>query len=133
MNVENEYIDVLQNIEAAIIAVAREEPLVLDYDILNALEALRRSYEAENLGRRAPTLRLGEQARLVFEAVQEICELRLGRIGPETKKSKPLPRIEPIPCPAMIECLKRLEKSARLWTKKGGRRGYVEFVSNFIP
>jgi hypothetical protein len=131
MDVENDYLDVLQNIENAIIVVARKEPLVLDYDIINALEALRRSYEADNLGRRTPTLRLGEQAQQVFNAVQGICEMRLGRIGLKTKKSQPL--IEPVSCPVMIECLKRIEKSARLWNKKGGRRGYVEFVSNFIP
>lgn len=109
----------------------RQEPLVLDHDILNALEGLRRSYEAEQLGRTAPKLRLGEQAREVFDAVQEICNLRLGKGTLEGQS--PLPAIEPVSCSVMIECLKRLEKSARLWTKKGRRRGYVEFVAKFMP
>lgn len=133
MDVETDYLDVLQNIESAILVVAREDPAVLDLEVINALEALRRSYEAEHLGRTAPKLRLGDQARKVFDAAQEMCELRLGRADLEAQSSQAVPAIEPVSCPVMIECLKRLEKSARFWNKKGGRRGYVEFVSNFIP
>jgi hypothetical protein len=32
----------------------------------------------------------------------------------------------------MVECLQRLKSSVKLWTKKDGRQGYLNFVSRFI-
>ncbi len=32
----------------------------------------------------------------------------------------------------MIACLKRIRSSIQLWNKEGGRRGYLNFVSQFV-
>lgn len=47
MTIEDEYLDVLQNIEAAIMGVYRRTPALLDYDVLEAIEALTRHYVLE--------------------------------------------------------------------------------------
>lgn len=79
MSIEEEHMDVLQNIEFAIVGIYRQEPSLLDYDVQNALQALARRYEAEQSGRPPPTRRLNEKAQQVYEAVEVFCELRLGR------------------------------------------------------
>jgi hypothetical protein len=48
---EEEYEDVLQNIEFGIIQVYREHPQMTDYHALSAVEALLHVYHAESQGR----------------------------------------------------------------------------------
>ena len=79
MNFEEEYQDVLQNIEFGIISVYRQDSSLLDYDVMDALEALIRHYAAEQSGRNPPAPRLTERAQRVFEAARSMCEFRLGR------------------------------------------------------
>lgn len=87
MNFEEEYEAVLQNIEFGIISVYRQDRSLLDYDVMDALEALIRHYAAEQSGRTPPTPRLHERAQRVFEAARSMCELRLGRQNLETDES----------------------------------------------
>ncbi len=53
-NIEEEYEDVLQNIEFAIISVYREHSELLDYEVEKALNALMVAYQAEQQ-QRAPS------------------------------------------------------------------------------
>ena len=39
---------------------------------------------------------------------------------------------EPVTRDEIIACLKRVRKSIHLWTREGGRQGYLTFVSRFI-
>ena len=48
---EEEYEDVLQNIEFGIVRVYREHPQMTDYHALSAVEALVHGYHAESQGR----------------------------------------------------------------------------------
>jgi hypothetical protein len=36
----------------------------------------------------------------------------------------------PIAVWALVEFLRRIQKSIRLWNKEGGRKGYLDFVSS---
>src|SRR5258706_10011115 len=129
-NVEEEdYLDVLQNIEFGIVQAARAEPTLIDLDVLDAMEALVRHYGAEENGRRTPDHRLAEKSERVFAAVKEMCEWRLGRQKLGDPDDEPLP---PIAVSALVECLRRILKSARRWNGRGGRKGYLDFVSQYI-
>ena len=33
----------------------------------------------------------------------------------------------------IVACLKRIKSSVKLWTKKGGRQGYLNFIQQHIP
>jgi len=79
MSFEDEYLDVLQNIEFAIISVYRQDKSLLDYDVMDAVEAPVRRYSAEQTGRNPPAPRLHERAQRVYEAACSMCEFRLGR------------------------------------------------------
>ena len=48
MDVEKDYMDVLQNIEFAIVSVHRQLPGLVDFDVENALSALISHYQAQS-------------------------------------------------------------------------------------
>ena len=131
MAIEDEYQDVLQNIESAIVGVYRKTRALLDYDVLDALEALIRYYRSQSIGKQPPVPQLADRPDQVVGAVLEMCEMRLGR-SLDGGAQLP-PGVEPITIDVLVLCLKRIEKSAQAWNKRGGRQGYLSFVSEFVP
>ncbi|MDL1926862.1 hypothetical protein FBQ79_11420 [Anaerolineae bacterium AMX1] len=112
--VEEEYLDVLQNIEWAILSVYRENPQLFDYDVDKALNALWMGYRSEQI-----------------ERVRAICEWRLGR-NPMQKEGEDGEVVdlspEPLTHDVILACIKRIRKSVEFWTKEGGRQGYLYFI-----
>jgi hypothetical protein len=133
MEFEEEYQDVLQNIEFAIVSTYHQHAELLDYDVETALSALIRAYQAEQSGRPVNPPALNELRQELFEAVKSMCEWRLGR-AELMREGKPegLPGPEPITINEIIACLKRIRKSVQKWNKRGGRQGYLTFVEQFI-
>ncbi|HEU0298019.1 MAG TPA: hypothetical protein VFR37_01165 [Longimicrobium sp.] len=130
---EEQYADVLQNIEFAIVETYRGTPELLDYHVDAALEAAIARYSAEQQGRTPRPVTL-EGARLqVYEAVRNACEWRLGReeirIGSDLRLDEPP---EPKRLDEIVSCLKRIRKSVQRWTKQRGRQGYLKFVSQYV-
>jgi len=72
VSVEDEYTDVLQNIEAVIVEVYRQTPKLSDKDVQKAVEVLIRGYELEMRGRTPPVPRLPAQAQKVKDAIHGI-------------------------------------------------------------
>ena len=130
MSFEDEYLDVLQHIEFAIISVYREQPGLRDSVVLRAIEALIDHYRGESRGQTPKPVKLSETEAQIFARVQEFCELRLGRGGlgmaPERWPAQDT-TVEDI-----VACLRRIGKSVERWNKRGGQQGYVTFVSQFI-
>jgi hypothetical protein len=123
-------LDVLQNIEFGIIQVYRADKSLLDFDVKDALDALVRHYHAEEEQRRPPFMRLGDRAQRVFSSVQAFCEWRLGRApfpgeGPLLESPKPIDEL--------VACLRKVQKSVPLWSERGGRQGYLNFINPFLP
>ena len=131
---EEAFEDVLQNLEFALVQVYREYEEMTDWEAETAVSSLIRTYTAEERGRKPPNLRLKPLAQEAYDNVQAMCEFRLGRSEMEEESGKvvDLP-IEPIAVSDLILCLKRIRKSIQLWHKEGGRRGYFEFVAQFLP
>ncbi|HEX6270070.1 MAG TPA: hypothetical protein VFZ43_07545 [Anaerolineales bacterium] len=129
---EDEYLDVLQNIEMAIVSVYRENHSLLDYDVDKVLNLLWTEYRNEKQGRTTPASKLSDNARMVYDRVKEMCEWRLGRkiitAGEEFVRVKP----QPISIDEIMDCLKRIRKSVDLWNKQGGRQGYLYFIDHNI-
>lgn len=133
MSFEEEYQDVLQNIEFAIVNVYHQHPDLLDYDVETVLAALIRVYQAEQSQRQIRTPTLNELRQELFDAVQSMCEWRLGRTeltGEGEQLGLTLPRT--ITLDEIIACLKRIRKSVQKWSKRGGRQGYLTFVEQYI-
>ena len=126
--VEETHLDILQNIEMAIVSVHRTHPEMLDYDVDGALEALIARYGAEQRGRtvREPVLQGVRQH--VFGAVRDICEWRLGR-----DPSDPEPSGDgSIGVDVIVACLKRVRTSVQRHTREGGRQGYLTFIRRYV-
>src|SRR5215213_4334965 len=77
---EEQYQDVLQNIEFAISSTYREHPEeISDWSVEAALDALIRAYGAEHTGRTLRPARLSEAEQAIYDRVKAMCEWRLGR------------------------------------------------------
>ncbi len=130
---EQQYEDVLQNIEFAIVGVYRENRDLSDWGVETALDGLLRAYQAQARGRSAPKLRLSNLEQQIFDRVRAMCEWRMGREQMMTEDDQPLVQeMMPITLDEAVACLKRVRKSVDYWHKSGGRRGYLDFVSRFI-
>jgi hypothetical protein len=130
--VEEEHLDVLQNIEVAIQNTYVQHPELTDYEVDRSLEALAKAYKLEASGR-MPVLPNSPMSRLVYEVVREACEIRLGRAPiPKNLKILGRGRVEPVSVEVIIKCLRRLCKSIDFWTKKSGRQGYLNYISQFM-
>lgn len=131
---EERYEDVLQNIEFGIIQAYRRHPEMTDWDALQAVERLLRNYQAEAKGRpvRPPSLRnLSQQ---VYDSTSAMCEVRLGREHLLDEDDEPLELdLEPLSLDEIVACLKRIRKSINLWTREGGRQGYLTYIDHFFP
>lgn len=131
--IEDQYFDVLQNIETAIVAVYDDQPDLLDVEVLDAIDALIRTYAWEKDGRGAPTLRLSDRAQRVFDAARRMCERRLGRqsLNPGTAEREDA-KLDGLTVSEIVLCLQRIRSSVRLWNKQGGRQGYLDYVRQFL-
>jgi len=132
-NFEDEYLDVLQNIEFAIVTVYRQNRDLSDYDVDKVLNALIRAYQSQQQNRDFPQPTLKPLVEQVYDRVKQICEWRLGQQklkgnGPRSKGPAP----DPISIDEVIACLKRIRKSVEIWNKQGGTRGYLQYIDQFI-
>ena len=130
---EEKYLDVLQNIEFGILSVYRQHPEMVDWDALKAIETLIREYQAELTDRSLPVVAMQPFAREAHDSVRAMCEWRLGR-NPAQVEEGQSPELSPEPktTDEMILCLKRIRKSIEHWNRRGGRRGYLDFISEYV-
>jgi len=130
---EEQYFDVLQNIEFAIVNTFHQHPELVDLEVEAAVNALVSQYKAEQRGRTAVSPQLAPLGGEVFSAVKGMCEWRLGREGLISEQDKSeMVHPDPVSLDEVVACLQRIRKSIRLWTKQGGRQGYLTFVDQFI-
>ena len=122
------HLDLLQNLEFAIVKTYREDPSLLDFDAKEAVEALIRYYRAEEDERTPPALSLSARAQAVFDAVKEVCEWRRGRAPLEGE----LAISAPTPVEDLVSSLRKINKSIPKWTEQLGRQGYLKFVSEYV-
>lgn len=133
MRVEEEYADVLQNIESAIVTVFDSKSDLVDRDVVAAIEWLIKGYTRVQSGHDVPSIGPPGRARIVYEQCRRICEWRLGRQPlNEGERSEVDPNVGELSLSEMILCLKRLRKSVRLWHAQGGPQGYLKYVRQFL-
>ncbi|MBN1146083.1 MAG: hypothetical protein JXA78_02415 [Anaerolineales bacterium] len=129
---EEEYMDVLQNIEAAIHNIHVQNAALTDYQVDQALEALVRAYQGEARCK-SPVIPRNPLSAQVYEATRAVCEVRMGRAPiPKSLKTLGDGEMVPVSLDVILRCLKRIRKSIRLWTKQGGRQGYLDYISHFL-
>ncbi len=129
MRVEDQFTDVLQNIEFSIVKVYRSHRNLYDYNAQIVLEAIIDEYIAEKISREPKKVNFTDLELLLKSEVKKMCERGLGR-------NKIMDNMTNIPKPISIDeltiCIKRILKSIKRWNKVGGRQGYLEYIEQFI-
>ena len=130
MALEDVHLDVLQNIEFAIVSVYRKQHDLRDVEVMRALDVLIEVYRAETRGHTPKEIRLAGPEGVVFQRAKEMCEFRLGRH--ETAIRIQMPFEADKTAHDILACLRKIRKSVERWNKRGGQQGYLQFVSEFI-
>ena len=127
MNPVEDHLDVLQNIEFAVVETWRRHREMTNYAVMRAYDAAIAHYRALDLGQTPKPANLTGLDAEVFEAVQAMCEWRLGRTTEPQQ-----PEITPLATEDLLACLRKLRKSVDHWTKAGGRQGYLQLIEKFV-
>lgn len=130
MGLEDIHLDVLQNIEFAIVSVYRERGDLVDYDVMRALDALIDVYRAESRGYTPKEIHLPERESLVFQRVKDICEFRIGRS--ELRINRNILSGAEKTADEIHAYLRRIRRSVDRWNKRGGQQGYLQFVKQYV-
>jgi hypothetical protein len=132
--VEDEYSGVLQKLECGICMVYDECASLTDYEVIRLLENLINRYKYESGGRKAMVkVPINQLDAKLYGAIAPLCENYLGRdeavfqMDDETAIE-----VEQLIVDELLLCLKRLLKSAKHWNKTGGRKGYLNFIAQFM-
>ena len=128
---EDEYLEVLNNIEAVIAAFYRQHPELTDYQVDAAMEALGRTYQREKTGGQG-VLPKNEMAKAVYEVIKGMCDWQMGKTNLVDEEGSPMTIPEPLAVDEIQACLKRLRKSLSTWNKQGGSQGYLKYISQFV-
>ena len=130
---DEKYTDVLQNIEFALMQTYRAHKEMTDWEARDAVKGLIRMYQAEARGRAVPALRLNSLAQEAYDNVKAMADGWLGRSQMSVPQGQSLDvPVTPKTVEEIIACLKTILSSIELWQKERGRRGYFEFVSQFV-
>ena len=115
----DEHLDLLQNIEATIAELYRDDFELEDWDVTEALSALIKKYNAEVRGRNLRMPRLTERSARLFDAIVEILTVRGAMIE---EAETPADR---------LRALKEIRSSVRRHSKLHGKQGYLDFIIEF--
>ncbi len=130
MPFEDEHLDLLQNIEFAIVSVYRGQASLSDYDVMRALDALIGYYRDESRGHTQKSPALEDKELEVFDSVKGMCEFRMGR--EEQPDMERLTSGMEKSLDDVLSCLRKIRKSVDKWNKRGGPQGYLRFVSGYV-
>jgi len=134
MKIEDQYTDVLQNIEFGIVITYNNYPEMSDYDVMRMLEAFIDAYVAEKISRLPRNFALSNTEKVLMANVRRICEWRMGREsqGLAPDKENDVDSSEAKTTDEIIICLKRILKSVKKWNKNFGRQGYLNFIVQYV-
>ena len=131
---EEQYNDTLRSMEIALVKTYRADESMTDWETLTAVNGLIRTYTAEQKRRKPPVLNLKPLAQQSYDELKLTSDGWLGR-APVVDEAGQLADISEhaLTVTEIVNCLKRVRKSIEMWQKEGGRRGYFNFIDQFLP
>lgn len=127
MKVEEQYEDVLQNIESTFVREYRSSPAFKDFEVDFTLDALISYYRREAAGIPQKPVVLNETRMRMFENVKAVLEHRQIMAA---ESDRPFSEGDK-PVEVYLLCFSRIKKSVKFWSKNGNR-AYLNFVSKFV-
>ncbi|MBO0800793.1 MAG: hypothetical protein J2P31_18405 [Blastocatellia bacterium] len=130
---EERYRDVLFSMENVLMPLYNKYAKMTDHSVIYAIETLIKSLNAEAQGRTVALPEFQPHEQDAFNSLRAISYWLMGQGQMTDEKGREIEReIGPKSREEIIECLKRIHKSAQFWLKRGGRRGYFEYVSQYL-
>jgi hypothetical protein len=129
---EEKHLPILQSLETNLAMLYQVEPTLTDYDVNEAYDALLRIYKAQTTGRGKPEIKLKGRSEAVYKQLSGVAEMLLAKPDMLIVPEKGEENLLEISAEEMLACLKRLQSSLKLWTKEGGRQGYLNYLSQFV-
>jgi hypothetical protein len=130
----DKHLSLMQSLELNLTNYYNEQPQLIDFDVSDAFNALVRHYKAK-LENRSFTPNLKGRSKEVFEMLQAIGDAFVSSglyPGEDNPDSLALKDMESYTLEDVLSCFKRLQSSLKLWTKEGGRQGYLNYISQFV-
>ncbi len=129
----DKHLSLLQTLEFNLANHYKEQPQLIDYDVSDAFNALVRHYKAK-LENRSFTPNLKGRSKEVFEMFQTVADIFVSNGQfPTTETDTFLPEnMQSYTVEDVLSCFRRLQSSLKLWTKEGGRQGYLNYISQFV-
>src|SRR5690242_8591494 len=103
-NFEDQYLDVLQNIEWGLLATVKTQPELCDHDMLCVIEHTIAYYKSADKNDFLMGRKLTHSLQEIFQRVSSMCDWRLGARS-MTADNEPL-TCEPISVDELLQCLK---------------------------
>ena len=126
---DEKYLDVLQNIEFAIVSVYHNQNDLNDYEVMTALDALIDTYRLEIREHSPKEYPLTDKEGLVFQEVHEMCEFRMNRMKMDGMSVN---IINQKSTEEILSCLRKIRKSVERWSNRNGKQGYLNFVREYV-
>lgn len=126
MDVTEQYSDVLFNIESRIFTHYLASETLSDSDTLKVLAQLTRYYNGLRKGRTPSEPKVSDALTPLLNSVKSICDVHC--MPEETEPQAP----RQVSFDVMVACLRRIERSVKMWKQQGGRRGYFEYMTPFM-
>lgn len=130
MSLFDTHLDVLQNIEFAIVNAYQDHPALSDYTVMKALDALIGLYSSESRDHTPKEISLDEDEAELLDRVRTICEWRMGR--EKLAMDQPMDLEQLTSLDDMLSCLRKIRRSVEKWNGRGGSQGYLRFVSQYV-
>ena len=134
MRIEEEFENVMMNIEMQVVGITTKNPKMTDWDVEKVYNALLRKYKAVSQGRGVKEVSFDSPVMDLYLQTEGICDWFVGDANFQDEDGTDVDLgLEKVAYEDMIACLKRLRKSLKTWTKEGGRKGYINYISQFVP
>ena len=134
MRVEEKFENEMLNIEMQVVSVANKNPQLTDFQVEKVYNAFVRKYKALLNGRDAKEVSLASPASDLYTLIEGFCDFFTGDsefwgegdflLDINAKK---------LSHQNMLDIFKRFRKSLRTRTKRGGSKGYIYYISQFLP
>lgn len=134
MLIEEEFENLMLNIEIQVVSISGQHPNLHDASVDRVYNAFLSRYKALSKGKEArkPSLKSVEEE--LYLLIEGICDFFTGD-SEYFGEGKFLVELdaEKASYENMVAIFKRLRKSLRTWTKRGGSKGYIYYITQFLP
>lgn len=130
---KDEDLPALRELESCILRVWDDRGEMNDYTVGRAYEAAYKFYRSVSRGGQPAPPPLNGLDLETHNAVHAVCEKLLTTGAAPFKGMSKEANTKPLTVEKLVELLRELARSVERHTKLGGRKGYLEFVSEYLP